>query len=76
MINPLNESEALDCRGMRCPIPSIKTAQKLKDMEIGEELILLSDDPATKPDLAAWARMRNQFAEEIAPQRYRVRRIS
>ncbi len=76
MINPLNESDALDCRGMRCPIPIIKTAQKLKDMEIGEELILLSDDPATKPDLAAWARMRNQFAEEIAPQRYRVRRIS
>ncbi|MEJ0014437.1 MAG: sulfurtransferase TusA family protein [Actinomycetota bacterium] len=49
----------LDCRGMRCPIPIIKLANALKSHP---EVVLLSDDPATLPDLTAWSRMtRNSF---------------
>ena len=51
----------LDCRGMRCPIPIIKLAHALKTEST---VRLLSDDPATLPDLTAWARMtRNEFTQ-------------
>ena len=51
------ELETLDCRGLRCPLPIIKSAEYLKDKPIGFTFILLSDDPATAPDLIAWSRM-------------------
>ncbi len=70
------EIREIDCRGMRCPMPIIRIAQEIGTIEIGQELILLSDDPATAPDLAAWARMRNQFAQELSPARYLVRKVS
>jgi tRNA 2-thiouridine synthesizing protein A len=66
----------IDCRGMRCPLPIIRISHELNTISIGEELILLSDDPATVPDLAAWARMRQQFAEQLAEHRFLVRRLS
>ena len=50
----------LNCLGMRCPLPIIKLAAALKEQS---EVILLSDDPATLPDLTAWVRMTgNQFS--------------
>lgn len=49
--------ETLDCRGMRCPLPIIACARKIKEITDGETFILLADDPATQTDLQAWARM-------------------
>jgi tRNA 2-thiouridine synthesizing protein A len=52
----------LDCRGMRCPIPIIKLAHALKTESAVK---LLSDDPATLPDLTAWARMTGNELTQI-----------
>ncbi|MEI6295494.1 MAG: sulfurtransferase TusA family protein [Actinomycetes bacterium] len=50
----------LNCLGMRCPLPIIKLAKALSSES---EVTLLSDDPATLPDLIAWSRMtKHQFA--------------
>ena len=62
----------LDCRGMRCPLPIIKLAAALRE---SEEVILLSDDPATLPDLNAWARMTGNSYEVIATDKYLVKRL-
>jgi tRNA 2-thiouridine synthesizing protein A len=62
----------LDCRGMRCPLPIIKLATALKE---SEEVILLSDDPATLPDLSAWARMTGNFYEVVGTNKYFVKRL-
>lgn len=52
----------LDCRGKRCPLPIIELSKKIKESEVGQEVLLISDDPATAADLNAWARMTgNQF---------------
>ena len=52
----------LDCRGKRCPLPIMELSKKIKESEIGQEVLLISDDPATAADLSAWARMTgNQF---------------
>jgi len=55
-------SELLDCRGKRCPLPIIELSKKIKESELGQQVLLLSDDPATAADLSAWARMTgNEF---------------
>ncbi len=49
--------QELDCRGKRCPLPIIELSKRIKEIELGQELLLISDDPATAADLSAWARM-------------------
>ena len=52
----------LDCRGKRCPMPIMELSKKIKESEIGQQVLLISDDPATAADLSAWARMTgNEF---------------
>lgn len=52
----------LDCRGMSCPLPVVKTAQAIKEIEIGQILQLLATDPGVEPDMHAWAeRTRNEL---------------
>jgi tRNA 2-thiouridine synthesizing protein A len=54
--------QELDCRGKRCPLPIIELSKKIKEIEVGQELLFISDDPATAADLNAWARMTgNEF---------------
>ena len=62
----------LNCLGMRCPIPIIKLAQSLKTHP---EVVLLSDDPATLPDLKAWSRMTNNTFEILEANTYLVKKI-
>ncbi len=55
-------TQELDCRGKRCPLPIIELSKKIKEFEVGQELLFISDDPATAADLNAWARMTgNEF---------------
>ena len=46
----------LDCRGLVCPIPSLKTGMALKSMQVGQLLEVLATDPGTKPDMLAWSK--------------------
>ncbi len=50
----------LDCRGMKCPLPVIRLANHLGDLPVGGSLAVVADDPAARPDIAAWCRMRGQ----------------
>jgi len=46
----------LDTFGLLCPIPIIKTAARVKLMNRGEILKVLSDDPGILEDMPAWCR--------------------
>ena len=46
----------LDCSGMLCPMPVVKTKKALKSMEIGQVLEMLSTDAGAMPDMHAWAK--------------------
>jgi tRNA 2-thiouridine synthesizing protein A len=48
--------QVLDCTGMACPLPVVKTAQAVKKMELGQLLELLATDPGVEPDMKAWSR--------------------
>lgn len=49
-------AKTLDCIGMQCPLPVIKTAQAIKEIPMGEVLELLASDPGVEPDMNAWTR--------------------
>ncbi|MAB78589.1 MAG: response regulator SirA [Planctomycetes bacterium] len=46
----------LDCTGLLCPIPVVKTRRALKPMEIGQLLEMIATDPGVVPDMEAWER--------------------
>jgi tRNA 2-thiouridine synthesizing protein A len=48
----------IDARGRRCPLPILDLARHLGDVAIGETLVVEADDPAARPDVQAWCRMR------------------
>ncbi len=66
----------VDARGMRCPIPIIELAKVIRTLNINEEILLLSDDPATSPDVQAWARMTGNVVVEDGQYRFRIRKLS
>ncbi len=44
----------LDCSGLLCPLPIVKTQRAIKRMEIGQVLEMISTDPGAVPDMQAW----------------------
>ena len=66
----------LDCLGKRCPLPIIQLAKALSDKPVGFELTLLSDDPASAPDLIAWARMTANSVETIDSKTFKITKLT
>ena len=52
----LQEDKLLDCSGMLCPVPVIKTSKAIKEVQVGQVLKMISTDPGAPPDMVAWAR--------------------
>jgi tRNA 2-thiouridine synthesizing protein A len=48
--------QRLDCTGLKCPIPVLKTKQALDKMVVGQVLEMISTDPGAKPDMAAFSK--------------------
>ena len=46
----------LDCIGLYCPVPIYNTANKLKELQVGQVLEILADDDGIKEDMPAWCR--------------------
>ena len=50
------EVTRLDARGLKCPMPIVKTAQAIKGLASGQLLEVLATDPGSTKDFAAWAK--------------------
>jgi tRNA 2-thiouridine synthesizing protein A len=55
----------LDCVGLFCPMPILKTRDAMKGMTVGETLEMLSDDPASEADMKSWTARTGQELLEI-----------
>ena len=51
----MKADHTLDCMGLYCPMPIVKTAQKMKNLKPGEILEIVADDKGIKQDMPAWA---------------------
>ena len=48
--------ETLDCYGLLCPMPIVKTANKVEELDTGQVLEVLSTDEGIKEDMPAWCK--------------------
>ena len=47
-------ADVLDARGLRCPLPVLRTRQRLKRLPSGARLDVISDDPLARLDMQAF----------------------
>ena len=52
----IKEDQVLDCTGMLCPMPIVKTTKAMKELVSGQILKMISTDAGSPPDIAAWSR--------------------
>lgn len=55
MADDIKPEETLDCRGLSCPMPILKTKKAIGKMKSGQILEVLSTDAGTKNDLPSFA---------------------
>jgi len=49
-------SRTLDARGLKCPMPVVRTSQEIKGIEIGDVLEVLATDPGSMADIQGWCK--------------------
>lgn len=59
------EIHRLDCRELRCPMPIVKVALRVRDLQQGEALVVQATDPAFLVDMQAWARLTGNELRDI-----------
>jgi len=47
---------SIDCVGLYCPMPIVKTASKIKELKPGQVLEIVADDKGIKQDMPAWCK--------------------
>lgn len=52
----MKADQSLDCIGLYCPMPIVKTAEKIKQLKEGEILEVVSDDKGVELDMIAWCK--------------------
>jgi TusA-related sulfurtransferase len=57
----------VDSLGKACPIPVIELAKAVARLAVGEEVLVLSDDPGSKVDIPVWCRMKGQKLITVEP---------
>jgi TusA-related sulfurtransferase len=45
----------IDCLGLFCPMPILKTREAVKQLGSGQVLEMISDDPASEADIRSWS---------------------
>jgi tRNA 2-thiouridine synthesizing protein A len=50
----MKADKTLDCIGLYCPMPIVKTAMQIEELEEGEVLEIVADDKGIKSDMPAW----------------------
>jgi tRNA 2-thiouridine synthesizing protein A len=46
----------IDCFGLMCPMPVVKTSQQIKKMKVGQVLEVIATDKGIKQDMPAWCK--------------------
>jgi len=60
--------EHLDARRMLCPMPVIRTQQKVEQMQAGQTLAVHCTDPGAIHDIPAWCRVNGHELLDIEHQ--------
>lgn len=58
----------LDARRLLCPLPVIRTQDKVKQLQSGDELEVTATDPGVMQDIPAWCRINGHQILETREQ--------
>ena len=50
-------ARTLDCKGLSCPLPILRTAQAVRTLAAGDLIEVLATDPGSVKDFAAWSKV-------------------
>ncbi|NKB53684.1 MAG: response regulator SirA [Rhizobiaceae bacterium] len=53
-VETLTKNTELDLRGYQCPLPVLKTRNAMRKLELGERILILTDDPLAAIDIPAF----------------------
>jgi len=74
-----NPDKQIDCTGLFCPMPIVKTREAMRQMTPGQLLAMLSDDPGSDPDMRSWVRTTGHDLVDVSRQgavyRFLVRKM-
>ena len=72
---PKQTHQILDCIGLYCPTPVLKTRQEIDKLAIGEVLEVWADDLAAEEDLKAWAKQTGQRSNSASADALTLRPV-
>jgi TusA-related sulfurtransferase len=52
---PVVAAKKIDCVGLFCPVPILRTRDALRQLAVGELLEMTADDPAAPADMRSFA---------------------
>jgi tRNA 2-thiouridine synthesizing protein A len=55
-MSEVTPEKTLDARGLKCPMPVVKTSQEIKNISVGGALLVIATDPGSMADIQAWAK--------------------
>jgi tRNA 2-thiouridine synthesizing protein A len=50
----ITPDQTLDCSGMACPMPILKTKKAVDGLQMGQVLKMIATDPGSTADMEAW----------------------
>ena len=50
----INPDQTLDCSGLACPMPILKTKKAVDSLQVGQILKMIATDPGSTSDMDAW----------------------
>ncbi len=52
----VHADQVLDCSGLSCPMPIIKTKKAIDALQLGQVLQMIATDPGSTSDMEAWTK--------------------
>ena len=66
-MSELHEDHELDCKGLNCPLPILKTKKAIDGMAEGQILKMIATDPGSINDVQAFTkRTKHELMESIS----------
>lgn len=68
----LNANHQLDTVGLRCPEPVMMIRKKIRELRVGQTLLVTADDPSTTRDIPSFCRFMDHqlIAMEVSTKPY------
>ncbi len=68
MTETVKIDQKLDCSGLVCPLPIIRTKQAMDKLTVGQVLEMTATDPGSVPDMEAWSKRTGQVLLSHRPE--------